>query len=427
MRGGDIFMGAFNAEQVMYNHFGYRTPIPNLYMRRLRRPSGRRHLRRRRLHRGRHHRARPRRSSRGGRRGAPRTHCSRWQRRLERHGTADAITCRSDRRCFAGRHASRSSPAPARASAALSPRLSPARAPPRSSPSATPTKAAPSSRRSRTPAARRSSSKPTWPTAESVEHMARRGRARASGASTSWSTTRRCSPRWRCGRSRTSRSPSGRMSCGSTSPGRSCAPGRCCRRCGRNRCGRIINMASGAVHARAGRTTCTTSPPRRRWSACRARWRASSAPTASRSMPSCRAPMFTEIERKTVTPAQKERIVGMQCIPRAAGAGGSGRHRAVPRLRRVGLPHRPADQRRRRRHAYLSAQRLRPPVRRHGRARPGHPRLLPAPKTWMPGTRPGMTVARVGVTRLFSVIARSAATKQSPPRMRRRSLRIRSQ
>ena len=32
MRRGDIFMGAFNAEQVMYNHFGYRTPIPNLYM-----------------------------------------------------------------------------------------------------------------------------------------------------------------------------------------------------------------------------------------------------------------------------------------------------------------------------------------------------------------------------------------------------------
>ena len=31
MRCGDIFMGAFNAEQVMYNHFGYRTPIPNLY------------------------------------------------------------------------------------------------------------------------------------------------------------------------------------------------------------------------------------------------------------------------------------------------------------------------------------------------------------------------------------------------------------
>ena len=32
MRGGDIFMGAFNAEQVMYNHFGYQTPISNLYM-----------------------------------------------------------------------------------------------------------------------------------------------------------------------------------------------------------------------------------------------------------------------------------------------------------------------------------------------------------------------------------------------------------
>jgi phytoene dehydrogenase-like protein len=32
MRNGDIFMGAFNAGQVMYNHFGYRTPIPNLYV-----------------------------------------------------------------------------------------------------------------------------------------------------------------------------------------------------------------------------------------------------------------------------------------------------------------------------------------------------------------------------------------------------------
>ena len=31
MRSGDIFMGAFNAEQVMYNHFGYRSPVPNLY------------------------------------------------------------------------------------------------------------------------------------------------------------------------------------------------------------------------------------------------------------------------------------------------------------------------------------------------------------------------------------------------------------
>ena len=32
MRHGDIFMGAFNAEQVMYNHFGYRSPIGALYM-----------------------------------------------------------------------------------------------------------------------------------------------------------------------------------------------------------------------------------------------------------------------------------------------------------------------------------------------------------------------------------------------------------
>jgi 3-oxoacyl-[acyl-carrier protein] reductase len=27
--------------------------------------------------------------------------------------------------------------------------------------------------------------------------------------------------------------------------------------------------------------------------------------------------VFTEIERKTITPAQKERIIAMQCIPRA--------------------------------------------------------------------------------------------------------------
>lgn len=32
MRQGDFMMGAFNAEQVMYNHFGYRTHIPNLYL-----------------------------------------------------------------------------------------------------------------------------------------------------------------------------------------------------------------------------------------------------------------------------------------------------------------------------------------------------------------------------------------------------------
>src|SRR5690606_29061997 len=32
MRNGDIFMGAFNAEQVMDRHFGYTTPIERLYM-----------------------------------------------------------------------------------------------------------------------------------------------------------------------------------------------------------------------------------------------------------------------------------------------------------------------------------------------------------------------------------------------------------
>lgn len=31
MRGGDIFMGAFSSDQVLYNHFGYRTPIEGLY------------------------------------------------------------------------------------------------------------------------------------------------------------------------------------------------------------------------------------------------------------------------------------------------------------------------------------------------------------------------------------------------------------
>lgn len=31
MRGGDIFMGAFSSDQVMYNHFGYRTPVDGLY------------------------------------------------------------------------------------------------------------------------------------------------------------------------------------------------------------------------------------------------------------------------------------------------------------------------------------------------------------------------------------------------------------
>ncbi|MFV2084644.1 phytoene desaturase family protein [Micromonospora sp. LOL_021] len=32
MRHGDIFMGALSADQVLHNHFGYRTPLPNLYL-----------------------------------------------------------------------------------------------------------------------------------------------------------------------------------------------------------------------------------------------------------------------------------------------------------------------------------------------------------------------------------------------------------
>ena len=32
VRGGDIFRGALNAEQVMYNPVGYRTPMDRLYM-----------------------------------------------------------------------------------------------------------------------------------------------------------------------------------------------------------------------------------------------------------------------------------------------------------------------------------------------------------------------------------------------------------
>jgi phytoene dehydrogenase-like protein len=31
MRNGDIFMGALSGDQVMHNHFGYRSPVPNLY------------------------------------------------------------------------------------------------------------------------------------------------------------------------------------------------------------------------------------------------------------------------------------------------------------------------------------------------------------------------------------------------------------
>ena len=63
MRQGDIFMGAFNAEQVMYNHFGYRTPIAESLHGGFGRPSRRRDFRRRRIHHRRHHRARSRREA----------------------------------------------------------------------------------------------------------------------------------------------------------------------------------------------------------------------------------------------------------------------------------------------------------------------------------------------------------------------------
>ena len=56
MRGGDIFMGAFNAEQVMYNHFGYRTPIRPLHGG-LGGASGRRDLRQLGLYQRRHYAA----------------------------------------------------------------------------------------------------------------------------------------------------------------------------------------------------------------------------------------------------------------------------------------------------------------------------------------------------------------------------------
>ena len=42
---------------------------------------------------------------------------------------------------------------------------------------------------------------------------------------------------------------------------------------------------------------------------------------------------------------------------------------------------------------------------RHGRACPGHPRLSARPKTWMPGTRPGMTAHVSAQNRLMCVTA----------------------
>ena len=44
--------------------------------------------------------------------------------------------------------------------------------------------------------------------------------------------------------------------------------------------------------------------------------------------------VFTEIERKTITPAQKERIIAQQCIGARGDAGGPRRHGAVSGVRR---------------------------------------------------------------------------------------------
>jgi 3-oxoacyl-[acyl-carrier protein] reductase len=80
--------------------------------------------------------------------------------------------------------------------------------------------------------------------------------------------------------------------------------------------GRIINMASGAV--RLGRPNylhyIATKSALMGMSLSMARELGADNITVNAILPGA---TFTEIERKTVTPAQKERIVAMQCIPRA--------------------------------------------------------------------------------------------------------------
>jgi hypothetical protein len=53
---------------------------------------------------------------------------------------------------------------------------------------------------------------------------------------------------------------------------------------------------------------------------------------------------FTEIERKTVTPAQKERIIAMQCVPRAEVPEDLVGAVPVPGVRGVCVRHRPKYQ-----------------------------------------------------------------------------------
>jgi 3-oxoacyl-[acyl-carrier protein] reductase len=80
--------------------------------------------------------------------------------------------------------------------------------------------------------------------------------------------------------------------------------------------GRIVNIASGAV--RLGRPNylhyIATKAALAGMSLSMARELGGDGITVNAILPGA---TFTEIERKTVTPAQKERIVAMQCIPRA--------------------------------------------------------------------------------------------------------------
>jgi 3-oxoacyl-[acyl-carrier protein] reductase len=87
----------------------------------------------------------------------------------------------------------------------------------------------------------------------------------------------------------------------------------------RARWGRIINMASGAVSL--GRPNylhyITSKGALEAMSRSMARELGADGVTVNAILPGA---TFTEIERKTVTPEQKQRIVAMQCVPRAEGA-----------------------------------------------------------------------------------------------------------
>jgi NAD(P)-dependent dehydrogenase (short-subunit alcohol dehydrogenase family) len=84
----------------------------------------------------------------------------------------------------------------------------------------------------------------------------------------------------------------------------------------RARWGRIVNVASGAV--RLGRPNylhyIATKSALMGMSLSMARELGADNITVNAILPGA---TFTEIERKTVTPAQKERIIAMQCVPRA--------------------------------------------------------------------------------------------------------------